>query len=168
MRQPLAAAILACISATLANAAAATDTPPSSCRQAIPSEVTALLNRWQTAVGTGDADAIAEFYAESAVLFPAMGENPRQGRAAIRSYFAEFAGRHPLPTVTMRSVMAGCGMATEMGTARFQVTGTRKGTRMFVGGRYSTVLMETNGRWLIAQQSLSMMPQLNRASPLAR
>lgn len=168
MRQLLVSVILLNSSASLASAVAGPDTLHQTCREANPPEISALLDRWQTAVVIGDANAIAEFYADNAVLLPAIGEAPREGKAAIRAYFAAFVGRHPLPTITMRSVMAGCGMATEMGAARFQVTGARKGTRMFVGGRYSTVLTENDGRWLIAQQSLSLMPQLNRAAPLAR
>lgn len=168
LRQLFVGTILLGISASLASAVAGPDTPVRSCQEASHSEITAHLDRWQRAVATGDADAIAAFFTDNAVLLPAVSEAPRHGKVAIRAYFAEFAGRHPLPMITTRSVMTGCGMATEMGAVRFQVTGTRKGTRMFVGGRYSTVLTEIDGRWLIAQQSLSLMPQLNRASPLAR
>src|SRR3990170_4781118 len=151
-RQLLVGTILLGISASLASAVAGpADTPVRSCQEASHSEITAHLDRWQTAVATGDADAIAASYADDAVLLPAMSDAPRQGKAAIRAYFAEFTGRHPLPMITMRSVMTGCGMATEMGAARFQVTGARKGTRMFIGCRYSTVLTESDGRWLIAQ-----------------
>lgn len=160
--------ILLGIAPPLGRAVAGPDTPARSCREASPSEITALLDRWQAAVANGDADAIAEFYADDAILLPAMSEAPRNGKAAIRAYFAEFVGRHPLPTTTMRSVMVGCGMASEMGAARYRLTGARKGTRTFIGGRYSTVLTESEGRWLIVQQNLSLIPQLNRASLFAR
>lgn len=168
MRQLLVGVFLLGTPASLASAVAGPNAPHRACQEANPSEVSALLDRWSAAVANGDADAIAEFYADNALLLPAIGEAPREGKPSIRAYFAAFADRHPMPTITMRSVMAGCGMATEMGAARFQVTGARKGTRMFVGGRYSTVLTESDGRWLIVQQSLTLMPQLNRAVPLAR
>jgi uncharacterized protein (TIGR02246 family) len=138
------------------------------CNTAPADKITELVERWQAAIAAGDADAITGLYAEDAVLLPATSEAPRMGRAAIRAYFVELASRHPLPTITMRSVMTGCGMASEIGTARYQVTGQRKGTRMFVGGRYTMVFTERDGRWQIAQQSLSLDPQLNRRTALAR
>jgi uncharacterized protein (TIGR02246 family) len=146
--------------------AAAKAVASSRCAAAQARDIDDLTGRWQAALVAGDPDAIAALYAGDAVLLPAMGSAPLAGRAAIRAYFAAFVGRHALPTVTMRTVMAGCDMATEMGTARFLITGVRKGTRMFVAGRYTTVLTARDGQWLIAQQSLSLMPVPNRREGL--
>jgi hypothetical protein len=75
----------------------------------------------------------------------------------IRDYFAQFLGRHPQGSVTMRSIMFGCNTASDVGTYVYRVTGQRKGTRMLIGGRYSRVYEYRNGDWLIVQQHVSGM-----------
>ena len=140
---------------------------PRTCLEANEGEVLAFIDRWHAAITAGRPDAVAELYADDAVLLPAESETPRKGKAAIRAYFAEFNDRHPALATTMRSVMAGCGMASEMGMVTFRITGQRKGTRMLVGGRTTTVLAHRDGRWLIVHQSLSLVPQPNRRIALA-
>jgi uncharacterized protein (TIGR02246 family) len=136
------------------------------CSEARSSDIAEVMRGWQAAVANGDIETVTGYYIADAVLLPALGDGPLMGRAAIRDYFTMFGSRHPMPKITMQSVMSGCGMATEVGTATYQITGHRKGTRMLIGGRYTTVLVERDGRWLIAQQSLSLMPQPNRRLPL--
>lgn len=136
------------------------------CTEARASDIAEVMRGWQAAVANGDIETVTGYYIDDAVLLPAVGDSPLMGRAAIRKYFTMFSARHPMPRITMQSVMSGCGMATEVGTAIYQLTGHRKGTRMFIGGRYTTVLVERDGQWLIAQQSLSLMSQPNRRLPL--
>jgi len=50
-----------------------------------------LISRWVETFNSGDADALADFYSESAINHQ-VAEKPVEGRAAIREMFAtEFA-----------------------------------------------------------------------------
>jgi uncharacterized protein (TIGR02246 family) len=147
----------------VAAGAASAQAQSSACVEPRKEEIAAITSQWQAAIAAGNADAIAAHYAHDAVLMPAMSQDVLTGQAAIRAYFAEFAGRHPVPVATSSTIMTGCGMASDVGTMNYRVTGQRKGTRMLVGGRSSTVFVARDGRWLIAQQSLALLPQAYRS-----
>lgn len=127
-----------------------------------------LIDNWRRALMSGSADAVAELYAEDAVLVPSAASTPLRGRDEIRAYFAEFLARHPEPVIAMRSHMRACDGVIEAGTATYRITGVRKGTRMFVTGRYKVELTLRNGRWLIGQQHLALMSLPNRRVLLER
>ena len=91
----------------------------------------------------------------SAVLLSMLSGEPRAGKAAIRSYFEQYIRRHPQGQVNMRSIMVGCNLASDIGTYTYRLTGQRKGTRVAIGGRYSTLYEYRDGPWLIVQQHTS-------------
>jgi uncharacterized protein (TIGR02246 family) len=116
-----------------------------------------LFDRWNASLATGRPGEVAKLYADNAVLVPALSDRPLMGREEIRAYFEHFLGRHPQGSVTMRSIMINCNTASDIGTYVYRVTGQRKGTRMLIGGRYSTVYEYRNGDWLIVHHHVSGM-----------
>ncbi len=146
---------------------ASSETPTSQCTH---DEAAAfdVVDSWRLALMSGSADAVADIYAEDAVLIPSATASPLVGRDEIRAFFTEFLARHPLPVIAMRSHMRTCDRAVEAGTATYRITGVRKGTRMFVTGRYKVELSYRDGRWLIGQQQLALMPLPNRRVLLDR
>jgi uncharacterized protein (TIGR02246 family) len=134
----------------------ATAATPSSCSERSRGELASVVDRWHSALGSGQLDRLEELYADDAVLLPATSAAPRVGTIEIRAFFSEFLERHPRLTVTMRTIVAGCDMGSEMGTIRYRVTGRRKGAHMLMEGRITTVFAQREGRWFIVQQSLSL------------
>jgi uncharacterized protein (TIGR02246 family) len=163
---PLAAWTLAAIAlvvvAVLHDPASAAASP--SCVETSRSEISSLIERWHLAIDSGNSDRLDDLYADDAVLLSATSAAPRVGKREIQSFFSEFLERHPKLTVTIRSVVAGCEMASEMGTISYRITGRRKGTHMLIEGRTTTVFAQREGRWLIVQQSLSLLTRPNRAA----
>lgn len=144
-------------------AARATPPPAAQCVSASESEIATLSQSWSQALAAGRLDEVAAFYADNAVLMAEGMADPIAGRRQIRDWLARLAGRHAEPQVSMRSVVTACGLASEMAATKFKVTGVRKGTRMFIGGRSSTVWSHDGTRWRIVQQSLPTMLVPNRA-----
>ncbi len=136
---------------------------PPACSIPREADIVALSQSWSGLLAAGRLDELAGLYAEDALLLAEGRSEPVRGRAAIRAYLGQLATRHAEVRVDMRSIMTRCGMASEMTASRFQVTGKRKGTRMFIGGRTSTVYAEQGGGWRIVQQSLPTMSVPNRA-----
>jgi hypothetical protein len=160
---------LASLTLSLAALAAIAAPPPARaqaiamCPTVTTAEITGLSDAWARGLAAGRLDEVAAQYAEDAVLIAEGVAEPIAGRARIRDYLAGLAGRHAAPRLDMRHVATRCAVATEMAAARFQVTGKRKGTRMFIGGRTSTVWAHDGARWQIVQQSLPTMLVPNRA-----
>ena len=159
-------AALAIVLAALASLAApfpAAAQPISMCAQVSEADIATLSDGWSKALAAGRVDELAGFYAEDAVLMAEGMADPIHGRAQIRAFLVTLAGRHAAPRFDMRNVRTACSIATEMAAVRIQVTGKRKGTRMFLGGRASTVWAHDGARWRIVQQSLPTMLVANRS-----
>ena len=147
------ASVLAMTLASLPSAAGAEE--PAKCAVASTEMIVALSDRWNTALALGYPETLAGLYADDAVLLPMLSGEPRAGKAAIRSYFEQYIRRHPQGQVNMRSIMVGCNLASDIGTYTYRLTGQRKGTRVAIGGRYSTLYEYRDGQWLIVQQHTS-------------
>jgi uncharacterized protein (TIGR02246 family) len=153
-----------CIWAATALHLPATAATPSACSERSRDELASVVDRWHSALDSGQLEHLEALYAGDAVLLPAMSAAPRAGTLEIRAFFREFLERHPRLTVTMRTIVAGCDMGSEMGTISYRVTGRRKGTHMLIAGRTTTVFAQREGRWLIVQQSLSLSTRPNRSA----
>lgn len=163
------ATIALAVALTLAGPAVAqssSSTHGAPCATLSAEAVASFSQRWADLLTSGRTDDLAGLYAEDAVVAVEGRAEPLKGRAAIRAYLRELTLRHASPRITMRAVMARCGLATEMTELRVQVTGKRKGTRMFLGGRTSTVFAQDGSDWRIVQQSLPSMTVPNRTIAL--
>ena len=141
---------------------------PATCVATSTEQIAALSERWNVALAHGDPKALAGLYADDAVLLPMLSGEPLVGRQAIKSYFNEYIRRHPQGQINMRSIMVGCNVASDIGTYTYRLTGQRKGTRVAIGGRYSTGYEFRDGRWVIAHQHASAMTNLPQRAKLAK
>ena len=139
---------------------------PVGCAAASQAQIAELSDRWNAALVAGNAGALASLYAEDAVLLPMLSDGPRVGRMAIMSYYNEYVRRHPQGRINTRSIMIGCNTASDIGTYVYRLTGQRKGTRVAVGGRYSTLYAYRDGQWLIVHHHTSAMTGLPRTASL--
>lgn len=127
------------------------------CTVATKDDIAQLSDRWSKSLAAGNPEAVAGLYAEDAVLLPMLSSEPRTGRAEISAYFRDYLKRHPQGAINARSIMVGCNVASDIGTYIYRLTGLRKGTRVVIGGRYSTLYEYRSGQWLITQQHASTM-----------
>ena len=137
--------------------------PASTCAVTTKEEIAALAELWNGALATGNPDSVANLYADDAVLLPMLSSEPRMGRQQIRSYFEVYLRRHPKGLISMRLIMVGCNVASDIGTYTYRLTGRRKGTREAIGGRYSTLYEFREGKWLIVQQHASTLTSTQKA-----
>ena len=86
------------------------------CHPASKQEITALFDRWNTTLGTGNSDTVTNNYADDAVLLPTLSNQPRTTHAEIKSYFNEFLAKHPHGTILSRNVVVQCYTAYDVGT----------------------------------------------------
>ena len=158
-------AIDICLAATLAVSIAllwasqARAEPAAACVKPTTLQVMQLMNVWKVGLASGDADKIASFYTDNATLVTTKDGTPVSGREAIRAYYAELLPRHPKPRFVSSNITTNCNAATVEGVVLYRITGTRKGTRMLLGGRYKVEFAFQNNVWQINKQSLAANPR---------
>jgi uncharacterized protein (TIGR02246 family) len=108
---------------------------------------------WETAIQTGDADALSRPYRDDAI-FIGPDANPVRGRAAIRAMYAAraAAGKNRIAAATIQSdgrTAAGPDDVYEWGTGWVSIE-SADGKPTKRGGRYLTVWhRQPDGTWVI-------------------
>lgn len=145
---------------TLAAIGIATATPASaqtaapSCAAATPQEISALFDRWNASLRTGDPDVVVANYASDGVLLPTVSNKPRTTPAEIRDYFVKFLKSGPQGSIDQRVIKIGCNVAQDVGTYTFKFADGQT-----VHARYTYVYEWKDGKWLIAHHHSSAMPE---------
>lgn len=150
----LATAVMSLFAVSTATAEA----PTQSCAQITKPEVSALFDRWNTALQTGNPEEIVKSYAEDAVLLPTVSNKPRTNHTEIKDYFVHFMEKHPKGKIDTSTVHVGCNTAFDVGTYTFTLT-DKEGKTSDVSARYSYVYEFKDGKWLIAHHHSSAMPE---------
>ena len=127
--------------------------------------IAAVSLAWKQAYNAGDVAAVANLYADDAVL-SAPGEPVVLGKAAIHRYFvdtmAKFATAglivHDQP---MGDIVTSCDLAWQWQT--YEVVD--KAGNVVDSGRLVTLLRRTNGKWLIAGDTWNSNGAPARDSP---
>lgn len=136
------------------------EAPAAACVKLTTLQVMQLMNVWKAGLASGDADKMASFYTDNATLVTTKDGKPVSGRDAIRSYYAELLPRHPQPRFISSNITSNCNAATVHGVVLYRITGTRKGTRMLLGGRYTVEFaFQKDNVWQITKQSLAADPR---------
>lgn len=138
--------------ATAAPASAQTAAP--SCAAATPQEISALFDRWNASLRTGDPDVVVANYASDGVLLPTVSNKPRTTPAEIRDYFVKFLKSGPQGSIDQRIIKIGCNVAQDVGTYTFKFADGQT-----VHARYTYVYEWKDGKWLIAHHHSSAMPE---------
>jgi uncharacterized protein (TIGR02246 family) len=133
---------------TTASADAAAQTDPA----AVRAEVDQLRNDWLAAAERDDAAAVAQLYAEDAVVLSSDGEMPLQGRDAIQKAYTT-----DLPMVSKMELRpqdfhVSGDLAYDFGEFTQQVTLAR-GKPMTISGNYLVILRrQDDGAWKLVKQ----------------
>lgn len=141
------------------SAHARADTLAAVCAKPTTLQVMQLMNFWKAGLASGNADKMATFYTDDAVIVPTKNATPIKGRDAIRAYYADLLPRHPQPRFISTKISAGCSAATVRGAVIYRITGKRKGTRMLLGGHYKVDFVFHQNVWQITNQALATDPR---------
>ena len=117
-------------------------------------DVASLFERWNAALQTRDAGAVADLYSHDAVLLPTVADEAHVGRVAIRKYFEKFLKSQPRGVVNERFSQSEGDMAVDMGTYTFTLVDGKE-----VAARYTFVFHRSGGQWLITHHHSSVMPE---------
>ena len=121
-------------------------------------EIAGLFDQWNTAL-KGDAQGVADLYAEDAVLLPTLSDDVRSNREEIKEYFVEdFLPKKPSGTITESHVrIIDEDTATHSGNYTFTVI-DKKGAQTKVPARFTYVYEKIGGKWLITEHHSSVAP----------
>lgn len=123
-------------------------------------QVVSLFDTWNAALQTGDAQKVADLYADDAVLLPTVSNKVRTDRAAIVDYFEHFLQNKPVgkKIQTIVNVLDG-DSAIDTGVYAFTLTDPATGTQRVVEARYTYQYEKRDGEWKIVNHHSSAMPE---------
>ena len=126
--------------------------------QATEAEIEYLFDRWNNALQTGDAAAVAAYYANDAVLLPTLSNQVRTDHEGIRDYFGYFLALQPNGRIDESNITINGNIAIDAGIYTFTLT--KNGQEQEVQARYNFVYERQNdGEWLIINHHSSAMPE---------
>ncbi|KIH82895.1 SgcJ/EcaC family oxidoreductase [Pseudomonas batumici] len=122
-------------------------------------EIAGLFDRWNTALQTGNAQAVVDLYAPDAVLQPTVSNKVRTTPAEIKDYFEHFLALKPVGQINYRDIhQLGSNVAMDSGVYTFTLTEANGKTRQ-VQARYTFVYEQVEGQWKILNHHSSAMPE---------
>lgn len=124
-------------------------------------EVDALFDTWNAALATGDAQTVADLYADDAVLLSTLSADVKDTPEEVRGYFADtFLPNSPQGEITESYIaVERAGIATHTGLYDFSVTDPATGAESIVPARFTFVYtQEADGEWLISSHHSSRQP----------
>ncbi|KAG1674810.1 hypothetical protein FOA52_015197 [Chlamydomonas sp. UWO 241] len=121
-------------------------------------EITALFDKWNAALQTGDPAKVAACYAPSGVLLPTVSNQVRTTPAEIQDYFVAFLKLKPNGKIDDANVrVLGPDTAINSGVYTFDLV--VEGAPTQVQARYSFTYKKIGGEWLIIDHHSSGMPE---------
>lgn len=127
------------------------------CKATSEQEISALFERWNRSLQTGDPHQVAANYAEHSILLPTVSNKPRLTVAEKEDYFHHFLENKPVGKIDSRTIEIGCNTAFDAGlyTFTFGTTGAQ------VKARYTYTYKWDGKQWLITSHHSSAMPEGN-------
>ena len=125
------------------------------CKATNEQEISALFERWNASLQTGDPKKVAANYAERSILLPTVSNKPRLTAAEKEEYFHHFLANKPAGKIDSRTIEIGCTTAVDAGlyTFTFGATGAQ------VKARYTYTYKWDGKQWLITSHHSSAMPE---------
>jgi uncharacterized protein (TIGR02246 family) len=149
----LAGVVAGCASAPSGQHTAAARTEV--CTPINEQEISALFDRWNRSLQSGDPNRVVANYAEGSVLLPTVSNQPRLTAAEKQDYFRYFLENKPAGRIDSSSIEFGCNMAVDTGlyTFTYGTTGAQ------VKARYTFTYKWDGKQWLITSHHSSAMPE---------
>ncbi len=127
------------------------------CKATSEQEISALFDRWNRSLQTGDPHKVVANYAEHSVLLATVSNKPRVTAAEKEDYFHHFLENKPVGKIDWRMIQIDCNTAVDAGlyTFTFGATGAQ------VKARYTYTYKWDGKQWLITSHHSSAMPEKN-------
>lgn len=125
------------------------------CKPTSEQEISALFDRWNASLKTGDPHKVVANYADKSILLATVSNKPRLTPAEKEDYFHHFLENKPVGTIDSRIIEIGCNTAFDAGlyTFKFEKTGAQ------VKARYTYTYKWDGKQWLITSHHSSAMPE---------
>ncbi|MCY1391314.1 Calcium/calmodulin dependent protein kinase II association domain protein [compost metagenome] len=125
------------------------------CKATSEQEISALFDRWNRSLQTGDPHKVVANYAERSVLLATVSNKPRLTPSEKEDYFHHFLENKPVGTIDWRMIEIDCNSAVDAGlyTFTFGTTGAQ------VKARYTYTYKWDGQQWLITSHHSSAMPE---------
>ncbi len=118
------------------------------------SEITALFDKWNAALQTGDPKQVSALYETSAILLPTVSNKVRHNHEEIEDYFVHFLAKKPKGQIDESNVRTFGDLAINSGVYTFTF---EDGSA--VQARFTYVYRWDGQRWLIVEHHSSAMPE---------
>lgn len=125
------------------------------CKATSEQEISALFDRWNRSLQTGDPRKVVANYAERSILLATVSNKPRMTPAEKEDYFTHFLQGGPSGKIDFRTIELGCNTAVDAGLYTF--TFARTGAT--VKARYTYTYRWDGTQWLITSHHSSAMPE---------
>jgi len=111
-------------------------------------EVAALNQSWAAAYNAGDADGVANLYADDGVVMP-PGASALVGRDAIRDFIATDSANSKAAGLTMNIASTDMGVTPDLAWDRGSFTVTDAAGATVDSGNYVSVIKKVDGKWML-------------------
>ena len=121
-------------------------------------EAYATLERWARGFNDGDASAVAALYAPDAVIWGTLAQTLTTTPQDIETYFVQ-AARAGLKTTLGQHVASRISDACVVDAGHYDFTRVADGQAVVIPARYSFVLVQRDGAWMITHHHSSILPK---------
>ena len=129
--------------------------PAVQCQAIDEAQVSALFDRWNTSLQTGDPAKVVANYAAESVLLPTVSNQVRLTADEKADYFKHFLANEPVGTINSRTISQGCNSVVDAGLYTFAYGASGKS----VQARYTYTYGWDGQDWLITSHHSSAMPE---------
>ena len=120
----------------------------------LDNNITALFEKWNNALQTGDPKKVAELYEYNAILLPTVSNKVRHNHDEIADYFVTFLAKKPVGKIDEGNVRTFRDLAINSGVYTFTFEDGSAVTARF------TYVYRWNGQdWKIIEHHSSAMPE---------
>lgn len=126
-----------------------------------PGEIAILFVKWNEALQTGDARAVAALYAPEAILLPTTSDEIRKSSSAIEAYFDSVLSARPVLKMVEQNIRRYGRLAINSGLYELEAEGP-EGRRKSMA-RFTFVYEWVRGDWLIVEHHSSLLPEQSGA-----
>lgn len=131
------------------------------CKSTTETEISALFDRWNDDLKSGDPAKVVENYSSDSVLLPTVSNKVRLTDAEKQDYFEHWLEKKPDGQVNERWIELDCNRAIDAGTYTFTYADGSK-----VAARYTFVYELENDEWKIKSHHSSAMPEADANTEL--
>ena len=140
---------------------------PLPCAAGPADDASVVVERWVTAFNSNDVDALVSLYAPNAILVGSTGLVLKEGREAIRGYFARLAKSGDKVAFGDRKIIV-LDDNVAYATGFYEFSAVRNGEVKKSWAGFSLVLVKHASDWLIAHHHSSQRSSPSPSLPLRK